>query len=117
MRFLYLTSLIFLLSSLGSFAQQYFKDTIHCGCIFKLHSVSKDGLGNTVYLGKVVVDVNGKYVDYGPGFASVEAFYSAVPISLPIPKKELVLARPPQPVGKSDSVWRGLKFGDPMHKF
>lgn len=56
-------------------------------------------------------------MDYGPGFASVEAFYSAVPTSLPIPKKEPALARPPQPVGKSDSVWRGLKFGDPMHKF
>jgi hypothetical protein len=117
MRTVILTFILLTLALNQSYSQEFFKDTLHCGCIFKLHSISKDPLGNTVYLGKVIVDVNGDFVDYGPGFASVEAFYSAVPTRLPAPKKAPVIARPPQPEGKSDSLWGGRKFGDPHHKF
>jgi hypothetical protein len=101
-----LIKIIFLLIPFHGISQEYFKDTLHCGCIFKLHSISKDQLGTKVYIGKVIIDVNGKHVDYGPGFSSTETFYSAVPTKLPSPKKHPVLARPQLP-GKNIDVWQG----------
>lgn len=95
-----------------SWSQEYFKDTLHCGCIYELLSTSKDVLGDTVYIGKVIVDVNGDFVDYGPGFSGIEAFYSAVPTSLPSIKKLPVLSKPTPPPSKSDTLWQSYSFGE-----
>ena len=89
-------------------SSQYYKDTLHCGCIYKLKYKSKDILGQTVYIGEVVYDVNGDLSE-SPGY---EKFYSAVPTELPKPKSIPELIRVAPPKKNPNSIWKNYNYGD-----